>query len=104
MKCISDSGTIYPLHTHTLGCDPQLTLLGFFKAWHGISDESCMAEHPDGQLGCVRCYKYFSTDNDKANIFSATTAWPYLETKALLLHSSTDTTIRFPSSGPTPSS
>ena len=60
VRCISDSGTLYPLHTHTPGCDPQLTLFGFFKSWHGISDESCMAEHPDGQLGCVRCYKYFS--------------------------------------------
>ena len=54
VRCISDSGTLYPLHTHTQECDPQDIWLGFFNAWDGVSDESCMAEHPDGPRGCVR--------------------------------------------------
>ena len=54
VKCISDSGSIYPLNTHTEGCDPQQLILSFFEAWDGVSDESCLQQHPDGKAGCVR--------------------------------------------------
>ena len=51
-KCISDSGSIYPLHTHTPGCYPQLLLYAAFLAWDGVSDQSCMAETE--HINCVR--------------------------------------------------
>jgi len=77
IKCIADSGSIYPLNTHTEGCYPKLFLYDALLAWNGVTDESCMAE------------------TEHSNCISATTAWPYLETPMLTLHSSTDTTIRF---------
>ena len=78
VKCISDSGTIYPFDTHSPGCFPHLLQYSFFQSWDGISDESCLEENPDG-YDCI----------------SATTAYPYITTPILLLHSSTDTTIRY---------
>ena len=54
VKCISDSGSIYPLNTHTEGCNPQELILSFFNAWGGEADRSCANEHPDGVAGCVR--------------------------------------------------
>ena len=53
VKCISDSGTIYPFNTHSEGCFPHLLQYSFFQAWHGISDESCLEENPDG-FDCIR--------------------------------------------------
>ena len=52
IKCIADSGSIYPLHTHTDGCSPQLLLYAALLAWEGVSDESCMQE--TGLINCVR--------------------------------------------------
>ena len=98
VRCISDSGTLYPLHTHTEECDPQEVWLGFFNAWAGVSDESCMAEHPDGPRGCVRSVlrKVSMSKLSSSNIApSLTTAYPYMATEFLALHSSTDTTIRY---------
>ena len=54
VKCVSDSGSIYPLNTHTEDCDPQEVILSFFEAWGGEADRSCKYEHPDGIAGCVR--------------------------------------------------
>ena len=53
VKCVSDSGTLYPLHTHSPGCSPQLLFYLAYSIWDGVSDESCLAAHPDG-LACVR--------------------------------------------------
>ena len=53
VKCISDSGTIYPYNTHTPGCYPHLLLYSLFQSWHGISDQSCLEENPDG-FDCIR--------------------------------------------------
>ena len=52
VKCVADSGSIYPLHTHTEGCFPNVLLYGAFLAWGGIVDESCMAE--TDHINCVR--------------------------------------------------
>ena len=52
VKCVADSGSIYPLHTHTEGCLPNVLLYGAFLAWGGIVDESCMAE--TDHINCVR--------------------------------------------------
>jgi len=79
VKCISDSGSIYPLNTHTEDCDPQQVILSFIEAWGGQLDRSCQNEHPDGQAGCV----------------SATTSYPYITTPILFLHSSTDQRLRY---------
>jgi len=79
VKCVSDSGSIYPLNTHTEDCDPQQLIFSFTEAWGGELDTSCQNEHPDGKAGCV----------------SVTTAYPYLSTPILILHSSTDKTIRY---------
>ena len=80
VRCIVDSGSIYPLNTHrclhtiysisthylldiyTLStqylrsaeCATQDLLLSWFQSWEGINDESCLAEHPAGERGCVR--------------------------------------------------
>ena len=54
VKCVSDSGSIYPLNTHTDDCDPQQFILSFTEAWGGELDRSCQVEHPDGKAGCVR--------------------------------------------------
>ena len=54
VKCISDSGSIYPLNTHSEDCDPKEVLLSFFETWEGVSDESCLEQHPDGKAGCLR--------------------------------------------------
>ena len=53
VKCISDSGTIYPFNTHSEGCFPHALQYSFFQAWHGVSDESCLEENPDG-FDCIR--------------------------------------------------
>ena len=58
VKCISDSGSLYPLHTHTEECDPQQVILSFSEAWGGVTDRSCEYEHPDGKAGCVRYCHY----------------------------------------------
>ena len=52
VKCVADSGSIYPLHTHTDGCYPNVLLLGALIAWAGITDESCMAETE--HINCIR--------------------------------------------------
>ena len=52
VKCVADSGSIYPLHTHTEGCYPKVLLLGALLAWGGIVDESCMAE--TNHINCIR--------------------------------------------------
>ena len=49
VRCISDSGTIYPLHTHSPGCSPQLLFYLAYSIWDGVSDESCLAAHPAGR-------------------------------------------------------
>jgi len=77
VRCISDSGSLYPYHTHTPFCSPHLLEYAAFKVWDAVSDASCMAEHPDG-LHCI----------------SASTAYPYVETPSMLLMSSEDTVIR----------
>ena len=35
-------------------CATQDLLLSWFQSWEGINDESCLAEHPAGERGCVR--------------------------------------------------
>ena len=77
VRCIVDSGSIYPLNTHkylhiiylistsiyilstqylrSAECATQDLLLSWFQSWEGINDESCLAEHPAGARGCVRC-------------------------------------------------
>ena len=52
VKCVADSGSIYPLHTHTEGCFPNVLLYGALLAWGGIVDESCMAE--TDHINCIR--------------------------------------------------
>ena len=52
VKCVADSGSIYPLHTHTEGCYPNVLLYGALLAWGGITDESCMAETE--HINCIR--------------------------------------------------
>ena len=80
VRCIVDSGSIYPLNTHkylhiiysistqylhtiytistqylrSAECATQDLLLSWFQSWEGINDESCLAEHPAGERGCVR--------------------------------------------------
>ena len=49
---------IYRISTQYLRsaeCATQDLLLSWFQAWEGINDESCLAEHPAGERGCVRC-------------------------------------------------
>ena len=77
VRCISDSGSMYPYNTHTAFCSPHLLEYAAYEVWNAISDASCMAEHPDG-LHCI----------------SASTAYPYVETPTMLLMSSEDTVIR----------
>ena len=48
---------IYTLSTQYLRsaeCATQDLLLSWFQSWEGINDESCLAEHPAGERGCVR--------------------------------------------------
>jgi len=77
VRCISDSGSLYPYDTHTPFCSPHLLEYAAYEVWNAISDESCMAEHPNG-LACI----------------SASTAYPYVTTPMMLLMSSEDTVIR----------
>ena len=49
---MSDSGTIYPLNTHS-GCSPHETFWVYYWMWGAVFDQSCMEAHPDG-LDCVR--------------------------------------------------
>merc|ERR1712013_978485 len=77
VRCISDSGSLYPYNTHTPFCSPHLLEYAAFKVWDSVSDASCMADHPDG-LHCI----------------SASTAYNYVETPSMILMSSEDTVIR----------
>ena len=52
IKCIADSGSIYPLSTHTEGCYPKYLLYAALLAWNGVTDESCMAETE--HINCIR--------------------------------------------------
>ena len=54
VKCIADSGSIYPLNTHTEDCDPKLFLYNALLAWDGVTDASCMAE--TDHSNCIRLY------------------------------------------------
>ena len=69
VKCIIDSGSIYPLNTHRCltchrihiispipseECDPREVWLGWMEAWQKLGDESCTLQHPAGPIGCVR--------------------------------------------------
>ena len=94
VKCVSDSGSIYPLNTHTEDCDPQQVILSFIEAWGGQLDSSCQNEHPDGQAGCVR-FLIISWSSLMFKLFSATTSYPYITTPILFLHSSTDQRLRY---------
>ena len=80
VKCISDSGSLYPYHTHTQLCYPHILESAAFDIWDSITDQSCMEDHP--LASGYSC-------------FSVTTSYPYLETPILLVVSSEDTTIRF---------
>jgi len=77
VRCISDSGSLYPYDTHTPFCYPDLLEYAANEVWDSISDTSCLAEHPTG-LACI----------------SASTAYPYVETPIMLLMSAEDTVIR----------
>ena len=77
VRCISDSGSLYPYDTHTPFCSPHLLEYACFEVWNAISDLSCMEANPNG-LACI----------------SASTAYPYVETPIMLLMSSEDTVIR----------
>jgi len=77
VKCISDSGSLYPLNTHSPGCLPQYSMfMGTYILWESVLDESCVQE-----IGWTNCG-------------SITTSYPHVTTPMLLLHSSTDTVIR----------
>jgi len=77
VRCISDSGTLYPFQDHTDFCYPQLLEYAAFEIWNAISDESCAEADPTG-LSCI----------------SVGTAYNYSTTPAMLLMSSEDTVIR----------
>lgn len=53
VKCISDSGSIYPYHTHTEFCDPHLLEFACFEVWDSIADQSCIEANPFG-YNCIR--------------------------------------------------
>ena len=53
VKCISDSGSLYPYHTHTQLCDPHLLEFAAFEMWNSVSDQSCMEANPIG-YNCIR--------------------------------------------------
>ena len=53
VKCISDSGSLYPYHTHTELCDPHLLEFACFEIWDSIADQSCLEANPFG-YNCIR--------------------------------------------------
>ena len=53
VKCISDSGSIYPYNTHTVFCDPHLLEFACFEIWDSIADQSCIEANPLG-YNCIR--------------------------------------------------
>jgi len=77
VRCISDSGSLYPYDTHTKYCDPELLEYFAFEVWNAESDESCEEENPGG-LPCI----------------SFGSGYVYADTPILILMSSEDTTIR----------
>ena len=91
VKCISDSGSLYPYHTHTPLCPPHLLEFACFELWKSVSDQSCMESNPGG-YNCIRSVTCFRLD--LGTCCSATNAYPYVETPILLIMSSEDTTIR----------
>jgi len=77
VRCISDSGSLYPYTDHTDFCYPQLLEYAAFEIWNAISDETCHEADPTG-LSCI----------------SVGTAYNYSTTPVMLLMSSEDTVIR----------
>lgn len=78
VRCVSDSGTLYPYDTHTNFCSTHLLEYAAYEIWNSITDASCKAAHPDG-FDC----------------FSVADFYSYIETPIMLLMSSEDTTIRY---------
>ena len=74
--CVSDSGSLYPLHTHTNLCYPDLLELACYAMWSSRLDQSCLEE------------------TDKLNCVTATTSYQYIQTPIMFLMSSEDTVIR----------
>ena len=87
VRCISDSGSLYPYTDHTDFCYPQLLEYAAFEVppyranhsqiWNAISDATCHEADPTG-LSCI----------------SVGTAYNYSTTPVMLLMSSEDTVIR----------
>jgi len=77
VRCISDSGTLYPYSVHTKNCFPDLLEYAAYQVWAAKSDESCEADNPI-KLPCI----------------SFGTAYMYADTPILALMSSEDTVIR----------
>ena len=74
--CVSDSGSLYPLHSHTELCYPGLLELACYEMWGGRLDQSCLQQ------------------TSKQNCVTATTSYQYITTPILFLMSSEDTVIR----------
>lgn len=53
VKCISDSGSMYPYNTHSDLCYPDLLEFSSFEIWNSVLDKSCLEENPLG-YNCIR--------------------------------------------------
>ena len=60
VRCIADSPDFYPTSVHTEGCDPYDTAEEMHKFWHGIGDQSCIDESPDGSRDCLMFPSYYN--------------------------------------------
>ena len=74
--CVSDSGSLYPLHTHSNLCYPDLLELACYEMWASRLDQSCLEQ--TSKLHCV----------------TVTTSYKYIDTPIIFLMSSEDTVIR----------
>ena len=52
VRCVSDSGSLYPLHTHSDLCYPDILEFACYEMWTSRLDESCLDQ--TNKLDCVR--------------------------------------------------
>lgn len=81
VRCISDSGSLYPYDVHTPFCYPQLLEYAAFQIWDSISDESCETANTGGTGANLPCISFG-------------TSFMYADNPILILMSSEDTVIR----------
>ena len=52
VKCVSDSGSLYPLHTHSDLCYPNILEFACYEMWTSRLDRSCLDQ--TSKINCVR--------------------------------------------------